>query len=198
MYLSNGDKAIVIATSNKGELDFENGRISTSDSARAADLEKLLTENGYVTVADALECLLGGEGRSSGNIRRRVGMQEYLDGIAQSMEWRKDVMLHAVVLNASGASPALQHQNLAVTIAPDFGSWVTLAGLWIDPLCGVDRMRINRALSMYADKNMSSKEPVIWKADVANPVDEEASRQKEVFSDPSVDNVLRISATIIT
>ena len=196
LYLSDGDKAIIIATSNNGELDFENGRISTSDSAHATDLEKLLSENGYVPIADALECLLREADSPSGNVRRRVEMQEYLAGIAMSMEERKDVKLHAVVLNVSGASPALSHPNLAVTIAPDFESWVTLAGLWIDPLCGSDSMRISRILSMYTNKNMSSREPVIWKADAANPKEEETSQQMEPFSDPSVDNVLRISATI--
>ena len=197
IYLSEGDKAIIIATSIKDGLDLENGRISTSDSANASDLEKLLTENGYVPIADALECLLEEASDPPGNIRRRVGMQEYLAGIAQSMDARKDVMLHAVVLNGSGSSPVLTNPNLAVTVAPDFESWVTLAGLWIDPLCGPDSTRINKTLSMYTDKNMSSREPVVWRADVVNPVEKKTSEQKERPSAPSVDNVLRVSATIV-
>lgn len=197
IYLSEGDKAIIIATSTKDGLDFENGRISTSDSANASDLEKLLTENGYVPIADAFECLLEEASTPPGNARRRVGMQEYLAGIARSMDARKDVMLHAIVLNGSGSSPTLTHPNLAVTVAPDFESWVTLAGLWIDPLCGSDSARINRILSMYTDKNMSLREPVVWRADVAGSVEKKTSGQQERPSDPAADNVLRVSATIV-
>lgn len=205
IYLSDAGKAVVIATSRCREVDMTKGHILTRTAASASDLEKHLSEEGYVPIADALELLSQDEVPSKGTSRRHMGMKEYLNNMGNALYGKEGIALHAVVLPCTEvAAPVLSCRNMSVTVAPDFESWVTLIGLWIDPLYGNGSARIKDVLFRYTDERMAFREPVIWKTDAeewgnkGNQMDEpSAAIDGDLFSDSSVKNVLRISATIV-
>lgn len=203
IYLSDKGKAIIIYTAEKGKDTMQYGRIMRKGSSAAASLEGALSADGYVPIADALEILSQCDNDTGRHPRNVVDMQDYLNGVGRSMSGREGVLLHAIVLKGKDAGvPSLTCPNLSVTLAQDFESWITLTGLWVEPLCGTESGRIRSALSRYTDEYMSSREPVIWNADVEGtrqnvPEEDGAARQEDVFSDPAVGNVLRVSATIL-
>lgn len=200
IYLSDAGKAVVIFTSRDEKVVPGNGDISGRGAASGTGLEDRLSRDGYVPIADALEILSEGGGDAGRPRRGGVSMQGYLNGIGRSVEGRRGVLLHSVVLYGKGeAAPALSCPGMSVTLAPDFESWLTLIGLWVEPLCGAESVRVRAALSRYTDEYMASREPVIWNAGIADAPaaeDETAGRPGGAFSDPSVQNVLRVSATI--
>ena len=205
IYLSDGGKAIVIYTSKEEITSLQHGKVTGKDASSAASLEEILSEEGYLSITDALEIL----SKSSCGMRKRshkdIRMQDYLNGIGNSLAGRKGVFLHAIVQKGKDSEmPSLSCPNMSITLAPDFESWLTLAGLWLDPLCGSESSRIRTALSRYTEENMRSREPVIWKGDVAETCIKESDAvstgkdQEDVFSDPAVDNVLRVNMAILT
>lgn len=203
IYLSDKGKAIIIYTAKRGTDALQHGKITGKDPSAAESLEKTLSADGYVPIADALE-ILAQCGHGTGRYpRTTVDMQDYLNGIGSSMAGKEGFLLHAIVLKGEETRmPSLTCSNLSVTLAPDFESWITLAGLWVEPLCGKESGRIRSALSRYTDEYMASREPVIWNADVSEarqngPEEGSATRQADMFSDPAVNNVLRVSATIL-
>ena len=202
IYLSDKGKAIIIYTAKKGKDTMQHGKI-TWKSSPAASLEDALSADGYVPISDALEILSQCGNDTGKRPRKAVGMQDYLNGIGRSMEGKEGVLLHAIVLKGENTGmPSLTCSNLSVTLAQDFESWITLAGLWVEPLCGTESGRIRSALAKYTDEYMASREPVIWNADVAEtqqnkPEEGRPAQQEDMFSDPAVNNVLRVSATIL-
>ena len=203
IYLSDKGKAIIIYTSKEEKTALNHGKITGRDVSNAASLEDILSADGYVPIADALDILSQGDYATGKRARKAVKMQDYLNGIGRSMAGKAGVLLHAVVLKGEGAEiPSLSCPNLSVTLAPDFESWLTLTGLWVEPLCGTEGGRIRAALSRYTDEYMKFREPVIWNADAAESYPNEtgkgeAGTQEDAFSDPGVNNVLRVSATIL-
>ena len=202
IYLSDKGKAIIIYTAKKGKDTMQHGKI-TWKSSPAASLEDALSADGYVPISDALEILSQCGNDTGKRPRKAVGMQDYLNGIGRSMEGKEGVLLHAIVLKGENTGmPSLTCSNLSVTLAQDFESWITLAGLWVEPLCGTESGRIRSALAKYTDEYMASREPVIWNADVAEmqqnkPEEGRPAQKEDMFSDPAVNNVLRVSATIL-
>lgn len=203
IYLSDNGKAIIIYTAKRGKDAMQHGKITGKDSSAAASLEEALSADGYVPIADALEILSQCGNDTGRHSRKSVDIQDYLNGIGHSMAGKEGVLLHAIVLKGEETRmPSLTCPNLSVTLAPDFESWVTLAGIWVEPLCGRESGRMRSALSRYTDEYMASREPVIWNADVAEtrqngPEEGSDVQQEDVFSDPAVNNVLRVSATIL-
>ena len=204
IYLSDKGKAIIIYTAKRDKEVLQHGKITGKDSSAAASLEAVLSTDGYVPIADALEILSQCGNDTGRHPRKTVDMLDYLNGIGRSMAGKEGVLLHAIVLEGEETRiPSLMCPNLSVTLAPDFESWITLAGLWVEPLCGKESGRIRSALSRYTDEYMASREPVVWNPDVAEthqngPEEGSANQQGDVFSDPAVNNVLRVSATILS
>lgn len=205
MYLSGKGKAIIICTSKEEKADMQHGRLVGRDVSNAASLEEVLSAEGYIPIADALEMLSHGTDNAGKSHRKCINMQGYLNGIGQRLLGRKGILLHAIVLRGENDEvPALSCTNMSVTVASDFESWLALAGLWMEPLCGPESGRIRQLLSRYTDEYMHSREPVIWNAEVAETQQEDlegsnSGRKQEggIFSDPAVKNVLRVSATIL-
>ena len=203
IYLSANGKAIIIYTAKKGKDTLQHGRITWKSSAAAERLEDALSADGYVPIADALEILSQCGNDTGRHPRKAVDMQDYLNGIGRSMAGKEGFLLHAIVLKGKDTGiPSLTCPNLSVTLAQDFESWITLAGLWVEPLCGTESERIRSALSRYTDEYMAFREPLIWNVDVAEtqqnvPGEDRPAQQEDMFSDPTVNNVLRVSATIL-
>ena len=205
IYLSNNGKAVIIATSNDDSLDLEKGMFVTKSGPSASRLEEMLDGNGYVTIADALEALSDNNHAIEVRPRKHPGLQEYINGIAAATERRERMTLHAIVLPPQETEqPSLTCRNITITTAPDFESWLMLISLWIDPLCGESGARIRSVLSQYTDKQMASRTPVIWRADIADqstvsaPNRKDQPHQNDDFSDPSIENILNISASIVS
>ena len=206
LYLSDAGKAVVIYTSREEKMDLSHGSITTRSASHASDLQEMLSEDGYVPIADALEILSRSNAAMGKCLHKGIGMQEYLNGIGRSMEGREGFTLHGIILQGKGVeAPSLSCVGLSVTMASDFDSWLTLISQWIGPLCGNEGGRIRSALSRYTDEYMKGREPLIWNAGAANlyqemrpsETSETSGQHGGLFSDPSVRNVLRVSATIL-
>ena len=200
MYVSSSEAAIILRVCNEecGQA-LDHGHMILYSKSAGEYIKEASNSEGMVTLTDALEILTehAGEMKAKG---RQNTLREFLSKIIPAIPRTAQNEYTVIYYSADRAATekAVNRRNMRTTAVPDFGAWVKETVFWISLLTSDMELAdsIGRRIKKYMDARKAGTDMFQWyRSDLVIDV-ADAKDERGLFSDPKVENIVTITATI--
>ena len=203
LFISDGQAAILLESSGSTSIGRTSyGRMFTRDERAKQILQRISDENGEIQLYDALNALALQSHELSCKARG-ISLQSFLERIVPktvSMECNEfHLIYYGNVANAKislGASSG----NIHLFKCSDDITWLKETAFWLC-LMGLDddsAAKVIDTIEKYKKQRRKGMEQFLWHKckDDLNDIFDNGSEQDTYFTDPSIENVVTVTATI--
>ena len=200
MYVSGTEAAIIIRVCNdECEHALDHGHMILYSKAAEEYIKEASDPEGMVTLTNALDILAEHSGEMKAKGRQNT-LREFLSKIIPAIPGAAQNEYTVVYYSEdrSATEKAVNRRNMRTTAVSDFGTWVKETVFWICLLTSdMDLANgIGERIKKYMDVRKTGTDIFQWyRCDLA--IDgEDTSEEKDPFSNPEVENIVTITATI--
>ena len=201
LYVSDNEAAIILRSGRREHgLALDHGRMVLHSKKAEQYIHEASNENGMITITDALDIM----SRYSETIKtrgRHNSLKGYLTGIIPAiMGSSHDEYTVIYYSNDSTMTEGfMNRRDMRTTMVSNAESWRKEVAFWIELLTSDIEFAnsIASGIKRYTDSRRPSTDIIQWyRQDIAIPDMDVPPADEDPFSDPTVKNVVTVTATI--